>query len=227
MGSSDEDDDSLRPQPAWSLAVASWRRAVHDLYAAVRAEPDPVAAHAVWAAGRSVLFATHPASPRQPGQVLQHAAYDPAMRFELPMLPADPERWAPQTGTDGAVPFDRVGRFELPGLGSLDVWWLASYGNGFFVPLRDATAGRSTYGAGRYLLDTVKGADLGRADGRGGVSGPGERWVVDLNFAYNPSCTYDPAWACPLAPTGNRLAAEVPVGELLPAASPTPARPAR
>jgi uncharacterized protein (DUF1684 family) len=75
------------------------------------------------------------------------------------------------------------------------------------VPLRDATAGRTTYGAGRYLLDTVKGADLGRE---------GDGWVLDLNFSYNPSCAYDPDWACPLAPLGNRLTAEVPVGELAP-----------
>jgi uncharacterized protein (DUF1684 family) len=43
--------------------------------------------------------------------------------------------------------------------------------------------------------------------------------VIDLNFSYNPSCTYDPDWACPLAPAGNRLAAEVPVGELTPASA--------
>jgi uncharacterized protein len=40
--------------------------------------------------------------------------------------------------------------------------------------------------------------------------------VLDLNFSYNPSCAYDPAWACPLAPLGHRLGAEVPVGELAP-----------
>ncbi|MDQ2755361.1 MAG: DUF1684 domain-containing protein [Actinomycetota bacterium] len=192
------------------LDIASWRREVHALYAAVRAEADPATAHAAWVAGRSALFETHPASARQPGQELRHAAYDPAFRFVLPIGPAPARPWAPQTGSDGAVPFERIGRLELPGLGSLDVWWLASYGGGVFVPLRDATAGRSTYGAGRYLLDTVKGADLGRSG-----DGPQE-WVVDLNFAYHPSCAYDPAWACPLAPAGNRLTSEVPVGELLP-----------
>ena len=66
---------------------------------------------------------------------------------------------------------------------------------------------RRTYGGGRYLLDTVKGADLG---------GAGGRLVVDLNFAYHPSCTYDPRWSCPLAPEGNRLAAPVAAGEQLP-----------
>jgi uncharacterized protein len=192
---------------AWSQQVASWRRDVHRLYADVRANREPASAHAAWVAGRTVLFDQHPASARQPGQTLRHAAYDPTYRFVVEMQPAEPEEWAPTTGSDGAVPFTRAGRFDIPGIGSLDVWWLGSYGNGIFVPLRDATAGRTTYGAGRYLLDTVKGADLGRE---------GEGWVLDLNFVYNPSCTYDLAWACPLAPAGNRLEVEVPVGELTP-----------
>ncbi|XYX57031.1 hypothetical protein ACAD30_02606 [Clavibacter nebraskensis] len=52
----------------------------------------------------------------------------------------------------------------------------------------------------------MKGSDLGQG-------APGSI-VVDLNFAYNPSCAYDPAWACPLAPAGNVLGFEVPVGEM-------------
>jgi uncharacterized protein (DUF1684 family) len=189
----------------WSEHVADWRRQVHDLYTAVRAEPDPSTAHAMWVERRTALFDSHPASARQPGQTLRHASYDPAYRFVVTPQPAEPEEWRPATGTDGEVPFERVGRLELPGLGGLDVWWLTSYGNGIFVPVRDTTAGKATYGAGRYVLDTVKGADLGQE---------GDEWVVDLNFAYSPSCAYDPAWACPLAPAGNRLEAEVPVGEL-------------
>jgi len=191
----------------WSQHVASWRREVHAIYADVRTNPDPAAAHADWVARRTALFHEHPATARQPGQDLRHAAYDPAYRFVLAMQPAEPEAWEPTTGSDGAVPFSRVGRFELPGLGSLDVWWLGSYGNGIFVPLRDATAGRTTYGAGRYLLDTVKGADLGRE---------GEAWVLDLNFAYNPSCAYDERWACPLAPPGNVVDGPIEAGELTP-----------
>jgi uncharacterized protein (DUF1684 family) len=196
----------------WSQHVASWRREVHAIYADVRADPDPATAHAEWVERRTRLFHEHPATARQPGQELHHAAYDPAYRFVVEMQPADPEEWAPTTGSDGAVPFTRAGRFDIPGIGSLDVWWLGSYGNGIFLPLRDATAGRTTYGAGRYLLDTVKGADLGRE----GLHEAG--WVLDLNFSYNPSCAYDPSWACPLAPPGNRLEAEVPVGELSPSA---------
>jgi uncharacterized protein (DUF1684 family) len=105
------------------------------------------------------------------------------------------------------VPFDRIGTVRLGDLGSLDVWWLGSYGGGVFLPVKDALAGTETYGGGRYLLDSVKGADLG-GDVRDGVL------VVDLNFAYNPSCAYDPAWVCPLAPLGNTLGVPTRAGEL-------------
>jgi uncharacterized protein (DUF1684 family) len=37
--------------------------------------------------------------------------------------------------------------------------------------------------------------------------------VLDLNFAYNPSCAYDPSWACPLAQPGNVVDVDIPVGE--------------
>jgi uncharacterized protein (DUF1684 family) len=112
-----------------------------------------------------------------------------------------------QSGTDGLVPFERAGVAHLPGVGDLDVWWLASYGGGIFVPIKDARADGATYPGGRYLIDTVKGADLGGSNGT---------LVMDLNFAYNPSCAYDPDWACPLAPPGNTVQVPVTAGELMP-----------
>jgi uncharacterized protein len=192
--------------------VVDWRRRVFALYAAVRSDSDPAAAHDRWRRGRDELFATHPATPLLPEDRdgfagLNVAAYDPAWRFEVAVEPADPTTWDVETGTDGVVPFERIGLVSLPGVGTLDVWRLTTYGGGVFVPMRDGGCGRpgGGYGGGRYLLDTVKGADLG---------GDGGRLVVDLNFAYAPSCAYDPAWACPLAPAGNRVEAVVPVGEL-------------
>ncbi|MGZ4608887.1 MAG: DUF1684 domain-containing protein [Actinomycetes bacterium] len=197
-----------------SLTLLDWRRRVHALYDQVRTTPDVVAAHELWRRGRDELFATHPESPLLPQDRaaftgLPIAPYDPALRFEAQVdQEVEPQRFEVPTATDGIVPFSRIGVVRLPGLGDLDVWWLDSYGGGVFLPVRDALAGTETYGGGRYLLDTVKGADLG-GDVRDGVL------VVDLNFAYNPSCAYDPAWVCPLAPPGNRLAAPVRGGELL------------
>ena len=196
-----------------SLTLLDWRRRVARLYAEVRSEPDPVAAHDHWRKTRDDLLRTHLDSPvpRQsradyPGAPV--AAYDPRLRFDVTVdtdVPAKHIEVA--TGSDGVVPFDRIGRAHLPGGGDLDVWWLGSYGGGVFVPVKDATAGTATYGGGRYLIDTVKGADLGGDEGR---------LILDFNFAYNPSCAYDPEWACPLPPPGNIVARSLLAGELMP-----------
>jgi uncharacterized protein (DUF1684 family) len=195
-----------------ALDVVDWRRRTFALYAEVRAATDPAAGHELWRRGRDEMFATHPASPvpadeRDGFDGLPVGGYDPAWRFDVAVEPAPGESWEVQTGTDGTVVFERLGVARLGELGTLDVWRLTSYGGGVFVPLKDGSSGKpsGSYGGGRYLVDTVKGADLGSDGGR---------LTLDLNFAYAPSCAHDPAWACPLAPAGNTLAADVPVGEL-------------
>jgi uncharacterized protein (DUF1684 family) len=195
-----------------TLTLLDWRRRVAALYASARTAADPEEGWRSWRDERDELFASHPDSPlddaaRETFAGLPFAPYDPALRFEPVLEPAPPQRLEVPTATDGVVPFERIGTVALGELGSLDVWWLDSYGGGVFVPLRDGSAGQGTYGGGRYLLDTVKGADLGGDEGR---------LVVDLNFAYHPSCAYDPRWSCPLAPEGNRLTAPVAAGEQLP-----------
>ncbi|TYC98898.1 DUF1684 domain-containing protein [Arthrobacter echini] len=201
-----------------ALATADWRRRVFGLYADVRAcavTESPETAHALWRRGRDELFRAHPASALDAGARstftgLAVAPYDPAFRFEAPVAPeGEGEIMEVPTGTDGVVPFRRLGSLTLQGLGTLGLWKLASYGGGLFLPLHDQSAGKpgGTYGGGRYVLDTIKGAHLG--EGRAPNS-----LVVDLNFAYNPSCAYDEEWACPLPGPANRLASEVPVGEL-------------
>ena len=201
-----------------AVQIADWRRRVFGLYASVRqlAATDPVAAHAHWTSCRNDLFSSHPATPLLPEDRDQFTGlpvmpYDPDWRFELPIVPAgEPRRMDVETGTDGVVPFELLGTVRVPFAGTLDVWRLTSYSGGLFVPVKDALAGRhgGTYGGGRYLIDTVKGADLGldASDGEATL-------VLDFNFAYNPSCAYDPAWACPLAQAGNTLPIEIPVGE--------------
>jgi uncharacterized protein (DUF1684 family) len=196
------------------LTLISWRRQVTELHAAVRAEPDPVAGHALWRAVRDSLFREHPQSPLLPEDPLRctglpYWPYDPALRFTVALEQVDePAELAMPTSTDGVVRLHRIGRVRLPAPtdATLDVWWLAQYGGGIFVPVRDGTAGADTYGGGRYLLDTAKGADLGGTD---------THLVLDLNFAYHPSCRYNPRWECPLAPAGNRIAAPITAGERL------------
>ena len=92
---------------------------------------------------------------------------------------SQPQRLVIDTGPDGVTRFEQVGwvTFGDPVGRRVALWWLDQYGGGLFLPLRDATAGTTSYGAGRYLLDTAKGADLGSA---------GQALVVDLNFHVPP-----------------------------------------
>lgn len=181
------------------------------MYAGARraAPADPRRALAEFRTTRDHLFATHPASPipaaDQPAfRALPCWPYDPALRFVAEVEPADDRRrLVLPMSRDEPVPADVIGRVRLP-VGTLDVYWLAVYGGGVFLPFTDATSGAATYGGGRYLLDTIKGADLGGDHGR---------LVVDFNYAYHPSCYYDASWSCPLAPAGNRLPVAIEAGE--------------
>ena len=70
--------------------------------------------------------------------------------------------------------------------------------DGFFVPFRDATSGRETYGAGRYLEAEAQSDGL---------------VVVDFNEAYNPYCAYNARWTCPIPPSANWLQVPIRAGE--------------
>jgi uncharacterized protein (DUF1684 family) len=196
-----------------SFTLLDWRRRVSSLYAEIRRTSEPSLAHELWRTARDDLLRNHPDSPIPVGERVRFtgvpvAPYRSEFRFEVEVdMDVPSASFEFETGTDGLVPFKRIGLVRLPDIGALDVWWLSSYGGGMFVPIKDTLAGTKTYGGGRYLIDTVKGADLGGNDGR---------LVIDLNFAYNPSCAYDPRWACPLAPPGNVVPTSVPVGELMP-----------
>ena len=146
----------------------------------------------------------------------RHFDHDPALRFVVPVEPVPPPDPAapalalPNSGSD-TLSFRRIGFVRLPfpdGERQLSVFWLAGYAGGLFIPFRDATNGRETYGAGRYLMDAAKSADLGTDEATGEL-------ILDFNFATQPSCAFDPRWACPLAPPENRLDIEVRAGERL------------
>ena len=223
------------------LQLADWRRCVAELYAQVRscAASDPAAAHERWRTGREALYRGHPASPvpveRRAEFRAIHFPYDPGLRFELPLAvdpaPSPESAQAASTGaqlglklpisTGQPLAFERVGWLDVPfeaGERRLALFWLPEYSGGLFLPFRDGTNGRETYGGGRYLLDTAKGADLG-ADlgavpgGDGHAGHDGDRLVVDFNFSYQPSCAFDPRWSCPLSPADNRVDLEIRAGE--------------
>ena len=189
-----------------TLALLDWKRRVFALYASIRSM-EPESGWHLWRDTRDDLFRSHPQSPRPGYSGLAYYDYDPTARVlaeleDLDAAPAAIETSGPEPML--FTPFARA-HFDLRGEPlALELDWLASYGGGVFLCFRDTTSGTTTYGGGRYLLDTVKGADLGETDGK---------LVLDFNFAYNPSCSYDPRWVCPLAPPGNTFAAPVRGGE--------------
>jgi uncharacterized protein len=195
------------------MELLDWKHRIFALYAQIRASSDPRDAWQRWVATRDDLFATHPQSPVPKAERVNFAGvtyfeYDETARVTGELVTKSAETLEITTSTDETITFDRFAsvRFQLhDDEHELDVYWLQNYGGGLFLPFRDTTAGTETYGAGRYLLDTVKGADLG--------TDPDGRLILDFNFSYNPSCAYDPQWVCPLAPPANRLDVEVKAGE--------------
>jgi uncharacterized protein (DUF1684 family) len=191
-----------------------WRRQVADLYSGVRAARDPESAWTHWRARRDALFAHHPQTPLD--QVAGFTGipcypYNSALRFAVSLNPIPDAASEPYAaGADGEVmlrPFARTHGLRTALGGELTLYWITGYGGGVFLPFADATNGSETYGAGRYLLDSIKSADLG-------TTRTGET-ILDFNFAYFPSCAYSPRWTCPLPPPANRLAVAVRGGERL------------
>lgn len=211
-------DDSIEDR----LSLADWRRRVATLYSEVRAmaASDPAVAHAHWRAVRERLYREHPQSPvpiaDRSAFEARHFEHDPRLRFRATLEAGPPPAFGaaplamPSSGPE-SLAFTRIGQVHLPfpeGRRSLSVFWLAGYAGGLFIPFRDATNGMGTYGAGRYLVDAAKCADLGADPASGEL-------LLDFNFAFQPSCAFDPRFACPLAPPENRLDITVQAGERL------------
>jgi uncharacterized protein (DUF1684 family) len=164
-------------------------------------------------ARRDELFATHPQSAipapeRAAFRGLRYFEPNDDAVCEVDLRPEPGEIDIDTGGPDGVVHYDRAGVLETP-FGELSLWWIRAYGGGLFLPVRDGTCGKGTYGGGRYLTDTVKGTH-----GRGLQVLGGARVRLDFNYLYNPSCAYDDQWLCPLAPPENRVTAAIEAGEL-------------
>lgn len=194
------------------LELLDWRRRMAELFADLRRRPHDAETLAWFRAQKDTLFRDHPQSPipesdRQHFPGLAYWPFDPSARVEAHFTPVD----EPPPGPAGEVAFRRIGHldfeFQRQQL-QLGAFWIEGYAGGLFVPFTDTTSGHATYGGGRYLLDTIKSADLGSDTA-------GDLVTLDFNYAYHPSCTYDPRWVCPLAPPDSRLAIPIPAGERL------------
>ncbi len=179
------------------------------MYATIR-HIDPEQGWNAFRSERDILFKTHPQSPlselqRERFEKLEYFPYDSQWRLTVPLEP--PSSRTPvriDLGEDGNFLITEMGQVRIRPDASLSLFWVEGYGGGLFLPFADGTNGETTYGGGRYLLDGIKGADLGMQ---------GDQIILDFNFAYNPSCVYDERWVCPLPPEENHLPFEVAAGE--------------
>lgn len=194
-----------------ALQLADWRRQVGEVYAQVRTLGAGERAWAAWRDGKRRLYRDHPQSPvpadARDAYDFECFPYDASMRALAELTPGSGRHLE---GDDEVPGMTHVGMLQFAFAGTehaLGAYWLDGYAGGLFVPFADTTSGKETYGGGRYVLDTAKGADLGVE---------GENVVLDFNFAYAPSCAHDARWRCPLAPAANRLAIAIRAGEVGP-----------
>lgn len=163
----------------------------------------------VFRAEKDAFFRDDPHSPLPPQQrpAFEGLTYFPpndalAIRGPLETEGVDRgERIVMQTTTGGEQGFTRAGivRFEVDGQPAKLTLFASDDSRDLFLPFRDATSGKETYGAGRYLdIDPP---------------GPDGRLVIDLNYAYNPLCAYSPEWSCPIPPGENWLTVPIRAGE--------------
>lgn len=198
-----------------TLALLDWKQRIFGLYADVRAERDPRRAWQTWQDERDLLFKQHEQSPlsverRDSFPGCRYHDYDPEFCVVGRLNETVPTSSELVASTGGSFAFSCIGQvaFTLRDEPyTLDVQWNEGYGGGLLLAFRDETSALTTYSGGRYLFDTVKGADLGSDVARSEL-------ILDFNFAYNPSCSYDTRWSCPLAPSTNTLPFAVTAGEL-------------
>jgi uncharacterized protein (DUF1684 family) len=166
---------------------------------------------------KDAWFKRSPSSPipheaRHEFTGLPYFPVDPSRRFEglalEPYAGDEPSAFQIPTSDGQLRAAHRAGTFafELDGAPRrLTAYVLDGGGDdSLFVPFLDATSGRETYGAGRYL-------DLEpEHDGT---------YVIDLNLAYHPYCVYAETFSCPLTPAENRLPVRIEAGERLPEAA--------
>jgi uncharacterized protein len=157
-------------------------------------------------AEKDEFFGHHPQSPLTPEQKrgfvgLQYFPENDALELEVQAEPLfDQQPMQMQTSTGGVQMYVRHARFKFQVDGQEAELTIYQSENGYFLPFVDSLAGKETYPAGRYLEPE---------------SLPGNRFLVDFNLAYNPSCAYNEMWSCPITPAENRLKVPIRAGEKL------------
>ncbi|MBA3724222.1 MAG: DUF1684 domain-containing protein [Candidatus Levybacteria bacterium] len=162
------------------------------------------------------LFASHPQSAldndqRTKFKGLSYFPYSKDLVFEAEVIEIPPRAVTVPKNPYEAMTMTSIAQvtFAIAGQpATLSIYWIDVYGGGLFLPFHDGTSPDISYGAGRYLFDTIKGSSFleSTRNGKNTI-------ILDFNYAYNPSCAYNPLWVCPLAPVENRITPRIEAGE--------------
>ncbi len=149
------------------------------------------------------FFGSSPDSPvddRSGFKGLDYYGEEPSLALELEIEPGDGSEVRVQTSDGQKRIYTRDAKvsFDMQGEDVSLTLYGTGHGHGYFLPFRDATSGKETYGAGRYL--DVQPAKRGKVK-------------IDFNLAYNPFCAYNDAYSCPLPPGENWLQVAIRAGE--------------
>lgn len=154
----------------------------------------------------------HPQSPLEHAQQhdfdgLSYYDFNPdlVLEVEVDLFPEDEPIIKMQTSTGDTQLYRRWGKFsfEIDGQEASLVIYSDPHGHEFFMPFKDSTNGRETYGAGRYMENHRPAMQrLSQT-----------RFHIDFNYAYNPYCAYSLAYSCPLPPAENWLKVPIRAGE--------------
>lgn len=152
-------------------------------------------------------MATQPESPfseaNLPFHGLRYYPIDPSWTIPAKFREAaeSKEVWL-RTSSDGHASMRKLGILEFHRSGKsfkLSLFHAGPQaGNVAFVPFRDLTSGKESYGPGRYLNLELK---------------EGHEYTLDFNEAFNPYCAYTSGYECPFPPVENDLTVAVKAGE--------------
>ncbi|GAB2634881.1 DUF1684 domain-containing protein [Emticicia sediminis] len=101
----------------------------------------------------------------------------------------------------GELKFEIDGKpYKLAVYQSLRLRNLPQYRDYLFIPFKDLTNGKESYGGGRYLDLRMKQIE-------------GDKIYLDFNKAYNPYCAFSAGYSCPIPPKENHLKVAIEAGE--------------
>ncbi len=152
------------------------------------------------------FFRQGPQSPLTPEQRqafkgLKYYPVDPKYRIITKLIKLDDPEIIEIPTTGGSsqhyIKFGKI-TFAIDDQNCELIIFQSTHDNHLFLPFRDATAGKETYGAGRYVEVELLEDDT---------------CIVDFNLAYNPYCAYNDNWVCPMTPFENYLNCEIKAGE--------------